>query len=238
MKDLYIQILIGAHYYEIFWFQFNLIFLSLLFIIISYIAKKNLLYFLEFLSIISLYLNISCVYHNYFKNFKIKIQKSIGCLNEILPLTVIGCVYGHLNLLSTINNLNWFMNCIWLSLIYLIFEYNIFISYSGFLYPNIIRNVFTSTLLFLFFGSIKLTKYPKITFILKYLSSYTGGIYYIHDIFHKHLYFIFNIKNPTYFSAFIIYIICYFICYFGHKKFKNYNSFFIIFIKSISFPKI
>lgn len=120
------------------------------------------------------------------------------------------------------------MNCIWLSLIYLIFEYNIFISYSGFLYPNIIRNVFASTLLFLFFGSIKLTKYPKITFILKYLTSYTGGIYYIHDIFHKHLYFIFNIKNPTYFSAFIIYIICYFICYFGHKKFKNNNLKYLI----------
>ena len=59
IKDFFIQILIGAKYHLIFWFQFNLLFLSLLFTIISFAFKKKLLKLLKLFGIISFYLTIS-----------------------------------------------------------------------------------------------------------------------------------------------------------------------------------
>ena len=53
LKIFYIQILIGGGNHKIFWFQFNLIFLSLFFAIISFIFKQNLLRVLAVLGIIS-----------------------------------------------------------------------------------------------------------------------------------------------------------------------------------------
>ena len=44
LKELYLQLLTGAQYYRVFWFQFNLIFLSLVFSLISFIFKKNINY--------------------------------------------------------------------------------------------------------------------------------------------------------------------------------------------------
>ena len=57
IKDFYIQILVGDGYYSIFWFQFNLIFTTLFFSIISFIGKVNILQIFSVLLIISLYIH-------------------------------------------------------------------------------------------------------------------------------------------------------------------------------------
>lgn len=43
IKDLFLQILFGTQYHQLFWFLFNLIFISLFLSIISFLAKEHLL---------------------------------------------------------------------------------------------------------------------------------------------------------------------------------------------------
>ena len=106
LKDLYIQILIGTRFYNLFWFQFNLIFLSLFFAIISFIFKKKLLFILEFIGIISLYLHLSGINYYAFIYLKMPTQSSLGNLNEMIPLAVFGCFFNSINLLQKLNKLD------------------------------------------------------------------------------------------------------------------------------------
>lgn len=223
LKDLYIQILIGTRFYNLFWFQFNLIFLSLFFAIISFIFKKKLLFILEFIGIISLYLHLSGINYYAFIYLKMPTQSSLGNLNEMIPLAVFGCFFNSINLLQKLNKLDLSILFILSSLLFLIFKYDIFLKYPGFIYPNVLLNILGSTLLLLLFGIINFDKFTRTKKIIKKITLFTGGIYYIHGIFPKYLYFFFKItkKNTSYFYPFCIYIICYIICLLGNKIFKN-----------------
>lgn len=231
MKDLYIQILIGARFYTNFWFHFNLILLSLFITIISFIAKAKLLIIYEFIGIISLYLHVSGINNYIFYNLKSPTNKTLGCINEMIPLSVFGCFFSSINLLLKLNNLDLSFVIIFFLLLYLIFEYEIFFKYPGILYPNVLLNVLAATILILLFGSININNFENINKLLKYVTSFTGGIYYLHQIFPDYLYHIFNIdrEKTTYLSPFAIYIICYIICFLGNKLFKN-NKFKYLFM--------
>lgn len=223
LKDLYIQFLIGARCYNHFWFHFNLMFISLFFTIISFTAKKKLLIIVEFIGIISLYFHFSGLNFYIFYNLKYPTNKTLGTLNELIPMAVFGCIFSSINLLLKLQNLNISFIFMFCFLLYLIFKYNIFFGPPGFLYPNILLNILASTILFVLFGSINIHKFQIINKLIKYITSFTGGIYYIHLIFPKYLYYIFNLdrSKTSYFFAFIIYIICFIICLFGYKLFKN-----------------
>ena len=181
LYDFYLQILIGDKFHFVFWFQFNLIFLSLFLTIIAFIFKK-----------------------------------------KFLIISVLGCFYSSVNLLNVANNIPKYLKFILLVLIHFLFKYNLFIVYPGFIYPKIILNILASTFLFLLFGSLNLTKITAINSIIKNISKYTGGIYYIHIIVRSYLrqYIIF-FKKKSLLSSIIIYFFCYIICYLGTSLFKN-----------------
>lgn len=109
-------------------------------------------------------------------------------------------------------------------IIYILFYFDIFINKKGFFYPNILLNVLASTTLFLFFFSLPFEnlKNYRLNQIIKNITKYTGGIYYIHpiyrDYFRKYLSY-FSKRN--YYNSFIIYIICYINCFLGNKLVKN-----------------
>jgi len=216
IKDLFFQILFGTRYYRLFWFLFNLIFISLFITIISFMAKKNFLIVLEFIGIISLYIHFFGAYYKFFISYKSNICNSLGPLITFLPLAVTGCILSSINLILRLKNITFPLKIILFSLIYLFFEYNIYISYPGFMYPNVIANIQISTVFILAFGSLNLDKSKEVKGILNYITRYTGGIYYIHIIVLR--YIMFNFKNnKTYFSSTLIYIISYMICFFGDK---------------------
>ena len=105
IKDFYIQILLGSQYYRIFWFQFNLIFSSLIFAIISFLFKNYLIYILELLGAIAFYLHISRINFNCFKYYKgYPFGDNLGSLIELLPISVMGCIFSSLNLLLISKN--------------------------------------------------------------------------------------------------------------------------------------
>ena len=62
LKDFYIQILIGTKYYSIFWYHFDLIYITFLFTIIFFIFKNNCLLILQIIAITIIYLRYSGIY--------------------------------------------------------------------------------------------------------------------------------------------------------------------------------
>ena len=94
-------------------------------------------------------------------------------------------------------------------------------------YSGLIFNVRAICLIFIFslFPSNKITNI-KIGKILKHITNYTAGVYYLHPVIRR--YFKNNI-NHTLSGVFIIYLICYLICFigmkfFGKTKLKNLFS--------------
>lgn len=141
LKDFYIQILTGDHYHAIFWYHFNLIFLTLLFTIISLIFKHNFIMALYVLEMISFKLHYSQINYNFFIKYNDFIYYSLGPIIEILPIAVIGLTFGKINLINKLNQFRKkviFFNII---IFYFFFKYDIFTIQIGFRYPCIMINI-------------------------------------------------------------------------------------------------
>ena len=189
IKDIIIQLLIGSKIHAIFWFQFNLIFLSLLFTLIFLIVKKNVLKVLILLGIISFFLHVSKISYNFFVNYKQFFGRNIGTLIELLPMALMGCILSYIYQIFRPSFLSLYPHFIMSFTIYILFQFNIFIRQPGFLYPNVSLNILASTNLFLLFFSFPFenSKYKKYSSIILNITKFTGGIYYIHPIFRDYL---------------------------------------------------
>ena len=224
-KDIFIQFLIGARYHGIFWFQFNLIFTSIYFTIISFIFKENTLKILQISGAISFYLNISGISFNFFKTFQWNFSLNTGYIVELMPIAILGVIFGSINLIQKFKNCSLTFFLLMIFSIYILFKYDLVYSPMGFKYPNTILHIISSTILFVTFASIPFDKIDNTKFkiIIMNITRYTGGIYYLHmrikDILQKTSPYL-N-KRKTYFRSVFIYILCYFICFLGNKSFMN-----------------
>ena len=225
IKDIYIQILIGARYHGIFWFQFNLIFLSLYFTIISFIFKENMLEIIQISGAISFYLHISGINFNFFRAFNWAFALNTGYIVELMPLAVFGIIFGSIRLLQKTKKCSLIFHLLMVFFLYVLFNYDLFISLKGFKYPNTLLHIIASTTLVITFASFPLEKISsqKVKLIIKKITQFTGGIYYLHprikDILQKISPYL-N-KRKTYCRSFFIYILCYFICFIGNNIFIN-----------------
>ena len=222
IKDFYIQILIGTKYYSVLWYNFDLIYISLLFTIICFIFKKNFLLILQIISILLIYLRYSKIYLLDQKN-KSPININLGTIEEMIPIAVTGFTFSYLKLIEKINKFQNKKRILFfsLSIIYFLFKYDIFIKYEGFRYPDILLNNFSAIFLFISFLSISLEtiKNKKINLLINGITKFTGGIYYLHIFIFKILK-IFKITIVfSFFECIIIYYICFFICLFGNSLF-------------------
>ena len=101
-------------------------------------------------------------------------------------------------------------------IIFLILEFDIFVRIKGFWYPGILLNV-GGICIFIFFSLFSFQN-RKLIFLLKIISKFTGGIYYIHLIFFS--FFspkFFFIQKKTFHGSIFIYVISYITCYLGNK---------------------
>lgn len=220
LKEIYYQLLTGSQFHPIFWFLYNLLFLSIFLSIIAFILKKKVLPIIETIGIISLYLHFSGLNFNYFVNYQKHIKISIGGLIELMPNVVIGLIFGSINLLHKLNYFFYYHYFFMIALIFLLLKYDLFIYYPGFLYPNVLLNIVDSAGLFLLFGSLNLDNSGIFFLISRYVTKFTGGIYYMHPVIHEYLKQNY-VKNQSYIYSIFIYIICYLICFTGNKLFKN-----------------
>ena len=221
LKDIYIQFLFGTGYHWIFWFQFNLIFVSLFFTIISFMFKNYFLIILHYFGLICLYLNYSHIIYNYLFPFRHHLKIPLGCLLEMIPLAVIGCDYNSIKLLLKMKEIPLHNQIILLVLLYFLFKYDFDINILGFRYPLVLLNIMASTTLLILFNSLKIDKLLFLNPIIIIITKFTGGIYYVHIVFRDFLRNNFYFFSKTLASGFVIYFLCYIICFIGYSFFRN-----------------
>ena len=223
LYELYIQLLIGRSFHPVFWFQFNLIILTILYFIIAFIFKKNFLFIFIMIGMLSYILQYSNYNYNLFKNYKRNIILSIGYICEILPLTVSGILFASFKVIEKLEIHRKKSILISIIVLYCLFKYNIFYDLKGFGYNGIIIN-FGSIFLFISFSliSIDRIKNKNIILIVNYVTSYTLGIYSLHQIVRDYLKLKFSyVKKKTIYGCLLIYLFSYFISFFGNKIFKK-----------------
>ena len=226
LKDFYIQLLIGSKYYGIFWFNFNLIFITFLFTIIYFISKKNFFLILQIIAFLVIYFRFSEIYI-FDQNKKNYINLNLGTIGEMVPIAVTSISFSSINLTTKLKYYKKRILFFSTIIIYILFKYDIFIKYEGFRYPEILLNNFAAIFLFIFFSLIPLEKLTNKNqlyfFFINNITKFTGGIYYLHLIFFNFLKKSELIKNFSFFECIIIYFLCYFICLFS----KNCSIFYL-----------
>jgi hypothetical protein len=120
-----------------------------------------------------------------------------------LPFAVIGTTLHFLDIISKLKKLKGLTIFYCTIIIFLILKFDIFVRIKGFYFPGILLNI-GGACTFILFCLFSL-KNKKFVFILKIITKYTGGIYYIHMIlFHFLKHTILFIKNKTFIGSTII----------------------------------
>ena len=224
IKVLFIQLIVGRKINSVFWFQFNLIFISLIIRIITIISPKNLSFFIFiFIALISIYFNAKSFDIKIFSLYNISISHSVGRLSYSIIYSLTGFFLGSFNLLRKIKQKNKIKILLFSPiLLYILKEYKRLAHNFNKIHFLIIDIIITC--LFLFFSSIHLDSIMNINFIMivKKITSFTGCVYYIHIFIFNMFYSITAlIRNQDLKACIIIYIICYLIGFIFSNIFKK-----------------
>jgi len=216
LKDLIEQLIVGAGYHNLFYFLFILIILSILFTIISFLYNKSSIFIFQ-ISLIAAYILQYSYWNLYiFSQYSDAIKYSLGEIVEFLPFAVAGFTLSYIDIKTKIIKFKELVIFFSIVIIFLILEFDIFVFIKGFWYPGILLNV-GGICIFILFSSFSFQS-RKIIILLKIITKFTGGIYYIHLICRNILRQIFFlVANRTFFGSICIYITSYIICFIGNK---------------------
>ena len=219
--DLKLQLLYGFKYIFSLWYQWNLIFITISFILIILIFPKHYNFILIILSIISFIYQYNGKNFLYFSKYKPYITLSLGRILEILPSSIIGFIIASSGIMKYLkkNRLKTIAICIYLC--YLIIFYDIFKQIKGYQYCGIKMFLFSICVFIIFalFPSDKIKNKKLIKFI-KQITNHTAGVYYLHiPVFNCTESYIKYINNRTMKGCMINYLICYCFCFIGNLIF-------------------
>ena len=221
--QLITQFLIGRGICGVLWFHFNIIIITIFFYIISLIFKNN--NYLSFLQILGIFLYIiqfSQLNYKFFIKYNGHIKFSIGYLAETIPLAISGLSIGSIDIINKLKkniSMTFFFS---ISLLFVFFKYNIFTPVKGFGKQGIMYNI-GGICFFLIFSLIPFEYFnKKILIFIKYFTSYTPGIYFLHiNIYKIFRHKIYSIKYHTFLGCIFIYLITYSISCICYNLFKN-----------------
>ena len=220
-KRLYYQLLIGCGIHGVFWYLFNLIFLSIFFIIIIIIFKKvNLFIFLFLYIIVAFFYYLDCNKFIFPKNnYSIYIYHSIKPISKSLVYSISGYFLGSIHILNKSKKFRIFIIIILLSLCFLIKNNQKIL--------KIISKIFIIDLicisLFIYFSLFPFDniKSSVIIYIINKITKYTGGIYYLHPKINNFISKFLKLGDLK--ECIIIYFCSYLACFFGSIIFKKSN---------------
>lgn len=216
LKDLVLQLIFGSHFHLVFYYQFNLIFLTLLFNIISFLFNNYLIFVFQILLIAAYIFQYSQWNVFIFIKYFSVIRYSLGLIIELLPFAVIGATLCYLNIVRMLKQFKVVVTFFIGIIIFLILEFNIFVIIRGFLYPGLLLNIGGICIFILF--SLFSFQNRKLLYLLKIITKFTGGVYYIHTLFFEFLFRkFFFIRNKTFHGSIFIYLLSYITCFLGNK---------------------
>jgi len=223
LKNLYYQYLIGDGFHGVFWFQFNLILISLFIVIIIFFIKNNHLLIIIIIGIIILIFEFFGNIHHFFSKYNHPIKHAVSTIPSSFIYSISGFILGYYDILNYLIKSRIKIISLFFFFFYLILGIkNIwFLNYKRII---ILKIDFISIGLFLFFALFPFDKIKNniIIFIIKHITSYTGGVYYLHPEIYSILRINLNSQKYKRLTGCIInYYFCYLICFFGLKKFKD-----------------
>ena len=225
LKTLFFQYIAGRKINSVFWFQFNLIFISIIIVIIRYSLTKNGFFLALFILVcFAIFFNLKNYDSKIFSIYDITISQSVGRLSYSIIYSITGLFLGSRDLLGRINkNYKFKILLFYPIFIYILKIYNKVLFQIFPKFRCLIIDIYI-VVLFILFGSIPFGSMLNIKSInlIRNITSYTGGVYYIHIFIIKLLSRISQvIRDKNIKSCLIVYIICYLICVIFSKIFKQ-----------------
>ena len=231
IKNIYYQLLIGCGLHGIFWYLFNLLFISLFFTIIVLLFKNYLLFSL-FITEIFCY---SFAYSKYDQKFwyrfnTIPVSHSIKPIPKNFLYSLSGFFLASINILNKYYNHRILVIIISGSFLFFMLYHN-YIHKIEFKYEGIMIDL-TDISAFSLFSMIPFDKINNkvIIYILKQITSYTGGVYYLHpkvgELFAPYCKYI---RRRQFKGCIQIYLISYLICFIGISVFRKTNIKFLFY---------
>ena len=219
---LKLQLLVGSGLMGQFWYMWDLISCTIIFVIIIFIFRKHSLFAFHIILFLCYVSQYSGYYYNKYKYKKERYKRdTIARMYEMIPHAVIGLTLSYYNIINTLENIK-IKVFIFSILIYnFINDYNVFVIVRGFYYNGIYLSAKSICIIFIFslFPSDKINnKYLKK--FLRIITNYSGGVYYLHvSIMSYFDNFIDEFKKHSFLAVVINYLICYFICFLGNLLF-------------------
>ena len=199
-KPIIFQLLIGYDFYAVFWFQFDLIVITIIMSIIIFIFNDYSLLIFKILLFTFFLLN-----KQYEKN--LEVYKQIGSIKPLLGsfiYSISGFFLGSKFIINKFSSKKYLIIILFIPAIIFIYIYKILLQIS--IRFKIIVVNFVVICLFIIFSLLPFELIDNfiIKKILKQLTSYTGGIYYIHYLFRNIISRYFKIFNKGDFLSWII----------------------------------
>ena len=172
---------------------------------------------IRILCIISYILQYSRYNYIFFENFKASIYKTVGRLIETIPIAWIAFALSYnKNILDELES-STYKSIFYSSIIlFFIYKYDIFVHIDRhYFFSGIDKSIF-AIFSFIVFYLLPLGKSSeRVKLFIKYITSYTLGVYCLHNILNKYI-LINDIKG-----CILIYLICYLLSFIGSKVVKS-----------------
>lgn len=217
-QDLLYQVLFGSN--EVInapmWFQWEIIVITIIFILLYKVFKKKTSYVLLFVMVTAYVLQYLCISTTLLPSAPYEIRNDIVRFFDVIPIACAGYILSDMKLMDKIGKKTWQ----WL--LFLLF------GVLGILFPQLIpapqiasiysgiQYLVTTFFLFIAFYNMPLHKLPNVVKrIIKFVASYTMGIYCIHwtvgGLLNVEWAKLFN-EERTAIEAFVIFVVSLAIC--------------------------
>jgi hypothetical protein len=219
--DLLFQYISGNKILQCFWFLHNLIFFGIFYQIIYFLFNKQSLLILQILSIISYLLQYNGIIYEIFNQYPWHV-KVLSCFIYMIPISITGLTLRNIDIFQKMSNDKIKYISFSIIALYFIYNYNVFGEINGFYYYGIKQNI-AGICLFVSFSLIPFNKINNqiILSIIKIITRYTGGIYYLQNITYIILSKFDYLNKRTFFKCLLIYILGFLICFLFTKIFRN-----------------
>lgn len=221
-EDLTKQLLAGHCFIEVFWFQWDLIYETFLFILIELVFHNYKLFILIYIELIAYFLQYSQFNYKLFSSLNFEIKYTFGRFIEIIPYSISGFIFAYFKLIERLKTNRIRVFILFLLIFILIYKYFFINEPFGFGYTGIKLHIL-SICIFTSFSIISNKIFTNnLIKTITLISNFTPGIYYLHiPIMLYFQNFIIFIKNKKLYGSLFIYITCYFICLIGNFFLKK-----------------
>lgn len=164
------------------WFQIDLIFLTCIVFFIYYnFSEGSSLKIISMMGIFALYMQYSGLNYRLFGSWRFETRHTFGRLMEVLPYVFLGFVFAYYRVEERMKKERLYYLSVFGLLLVMAFKFSIFrVIEEQFTYEGA-NDIFMAGLLVLIFMISPFEKAPKCLHrIVKWLASYTPGIFYVH----------------------------------------------------------